>query len=182
MRVSIVISAIAACVLTPSMMAAQSRPLSFGVSGGASVPMSGLSDVVDIGYGVAGHVYMRPAMMGQIMGRGDVSYDRWNGKNSSKEHISSLAAVGNVVIPFAESMASARPYFVAGVGLYRFDQSYMVTGIRLSSASNNFGLQFGGGFEFTLAELSTYLEAKYVNVFSDGKNSGYLPITFGVRF
>ncbi len=180
----ITIAATAAALALPNISVAQSRPVTFGVSGGASIPTTNLSNSVDLGYSLAGHLYLHPAPMGQLYLRGDVSYDRWNGKNSSNSHISSLGVVGNILVPFAPDMTVARPYFLAGAGLYRLDASVTAVGstVTLSSNSNNFGIQVGGGFEFKLSELSTFLEAKYVNVRNNGNNSGYVPITFGVRF
>ena len=68
------------------------------------------------------------------------------------------------------------PSLVGGLGVYSGKTSGS------DGSSTDVGLQVGAGLTFKLSGFSTFLEAKYVNVFSDPNSTGYLPITFGVKF
>jgi hypothetical protein len=49
-------------------------------------------------------------------------------------------------------------------------------------AETDFGINGGVGLEFTLTGMSTFLEARYVNVFTEGESTAFIPITFGILF
>ena len=69
-----------------------------------------------------------------------------------------------------------RPYALGGLGLFNTRNP------ETDQSDTNLGLQVGGGLTFQLSGFSTFAEARFVNVFSDGRSSRYVPITFGVRF
>ncbi len=162
----------------PAALSAQStRPISFGVSGGLSVPTGDLGDAVDAGYSVAGHVYFKPSGSSMLGFRGDVSFDRWAFKGNSDVSTRNLAVVANALLDIGAGSSSAiAPYVLGGVGLFNGKSS-----VNNSESSSEVGVQAGGGLRFKLSGFSTFVEAKYVNVFSD-PSTGYIPITFGVRF
>lgn len=181
MKLSLVGASLAAMLTLPGVVFAQGQAVSVGVSGGASLPVGNLKDVADVGYSVAGHLYLRPQAVKAFMFRGDVTYDRWNGTGTTST-FNSLGVIANVLFPFSDDNAGIRPYLVGGAGLYRFGSTVKVGTLDVSSSVNKFGVQGGAGLEFKLAGMSTFLEGKYVNVFNDGRSTSYIPVTFGVRF
>lgn len=174
--------AAAALVVAPAMLSAQSSAVGFGVSGGLSVPTGDLGDAVDAGYSIAGHVFLKPASTKNLRFRGDVSYDAFDYKNFNTS-LRSLGFVGNAILDLSSS-GGVKPYVLGGLGAFNGKTSTQVSSSSavVSNSNTNVGIQVGGGLNFQLSGFSTFLEAKYVNVFSEGNSRGYIPITFGVRF
>jgi len=182
MKKTIRLIALAALAAAPTLAFGQrSSSVQFGVSGGLSVPTGNLADRVDAGYQVGGQVWVWSSPT--IGFRGDVSYDNWKAKVGNV-NLRSLAAVANIVAhPASMAKSAIAPYFVGGVGA--FNTKAYTSSNNTSSSTNtetNIGVQGGGGLEFRLAGFSTFVEAKFVNVFADGNNTNWIPITFGVRF
>ena len=160
------------------------RSWSIGVSGGLSMPMGDLGDAVESGYNVTGHLYYQPTTM-KIGLRGDVGYDSWEGKGASATldaKLSILSFTANGLYSFGESTSAMRPYVLFGGGMYRSENTSEVAGVESSQTGSDGGIQGGLGLSFKLSGFSTFLEARYVNVFSEGNSTNYVPITFGVRF
>ena len=180
MKKTIRLIALAALAAAPTLAFAQkSSSVQFGVSGGLSVPTGNLSDGVDAGYQVAGHMWVWSSPT--IGFRGDVSYDNWKTKTGNV-NLRSLAAVANIVAhPASMAKSAVAPYFVGGVGAFN-TKAYTSSTSSSSNTKTNLGVQVGAGLEFRLSGFSTFAEAKFVNVFSSGNNTNWIPITFGVRF
>jgi|EP01012_Entosiphon_sulcatum_P017635 opacity protein-like surface antigen len=177
---------LAAVVAAPALLSAQAssdKPVSFGISGGLSMPMGDLSDAVNSGFAVAGHVYFKPASLNAVRLRGDVSYDKWGSKSTAvKADFRSLGFVGNAIID-VKSSSSVQPYLIGGAGL--FNSKFVIdlgTTTGSTPSSTDFGIQAGAGLTFKLSGFDTFAEAKFVNVFADGGSTNWLPITFGIRF
>lgn len=177
-------------VATSVATAQSARSIGFGVSGGLSQPIGDLGDRTKSGYSVAGHVYLAPTTMPRLNFRGDLSYDAWDASDSfvTIDKSRNVAALtGNALLRLGESTSMARPYLLGGLGAYRSQRTFYPLGAgtattTVSASSTNVGIQGGGGLDFNLSGFSTFLEAKYVNVFTDGYSHSYVPITFGVRF
>ena len=189
---------IALCAAIPAASHAQStmsRPISFGVTAGASVPVGDFGDGNDVGFTVGAHLLLAPSSLPALGFRGDVTYDRWkyNGIGSSivDGNTSTIGVMGNVILKSSAAMA-IKPYVIGGVGLLSSKGTASVTvgGVTASTGGdreNNLGLQAGGGLEFQLSGFTTFIEAKFVNAFAkDGndnrQNINWIPITFGIRF
>ena len=173
--------AAAAVMVAPAMLSAQSSAVGFGVSGGLSVPTGDLGDAVDAGYSIAGHVFLKPSSMKSLRFRGDVSYSGFGYKNIDASY-RSLGFVGNAMLDLSSS-GGVKPYVLGGLGAFNGKRSTQVgSAAVVSTGSTDVGIQVGGGLNFQLSGFSTFLEAKYVNVFTENNSTGYIPITFGVRF
>jgi opacity protein-like surface antigen len=188
---------IAALALSPAIVSAQdamAKTLSFGVSGGASIPMGDLSSGgalgiggVNTGYNVTGHLLLSPASMPRLGFRADVSWDSWKAKEvlgvDPDVTLRTLGISGNVIFKSAAPM-SMKPYLLGGVGAYNSKQSGSFGGSGSGSSESNtsLGIQGGGGLEFQLSGFTTFLEAKFVNAFTEGSSTSWVPVTFGIRF
>jgi len=177
---------LAAALAAPAALSAQAssdRPVSFGISGGLSLPMGDLGDAVESGYTAAGHIFFKPASFNALSFRGDVSYDRWTTKVSDDANVQSLGFVANALYN-VNTTGMVKPYLLGGVGAFNSKVKLDLPGGASgdSESSTDLGIQVGGGLRFQLSGFSTFLEAKYVNVFGDGDSSNWVPITFGIRF
>jgi hypothetical protein len=175
------LAGLAALVMTPALLSAQGaskKAVTFGVSGGLSLPVGDLSDGASSGYMVAGHIWYTPSTIKLLRFRGDVAYDSWDAKGSGSANINqrSLAFVANGIYDL-NSKSNVRPYLLGGGGLYNTELPFLA----LASSDTNLGIQFGGGLTFALAGFETFAELKYVNVFSD-RRASWIPLTFGIRF
>lgn len=176
---------LAAAIAAPTLLAAQSssnsKPISFGISGGASLPMGDLGDAAESGFVVAGHVFLKPSSMTNARFRGDVGYDKWGSKGSSNADLRSLSFVANAMYDFPSS-SMVRPYLIGGVGLYNTKVTFdLGTTTGSTKGETNVGINVGGGLTFKMTGFDTFVEAKYTNVFADNSSS-WIPISFGVRF
>ncbi len=176
---------LAAALTLPMHVSAQAsagKSLGFGVSGGLSMPMGDLGDGAESGYTAAGHVFLKPASMKALGFRADVSFDKWGSKVSDNVKLQSLGFVANALFDVSTS-SMVKPYLLGGVGMFNTKAEYNLGSTTGTSEGNtDMGVQVGGGLRFQLSGFSTFLEAKYVNVFGDPNSMNFLPITFGVRF
>lgn len=173
-------------VATSVATAQSARTIGFGVSGGLSQPIGDLGDRTKSGYSVAGHVYLAPTTMPRLNLRGDLSYDAWDASDAvalAEKSRNVAALTGNAIFRLGETTSAARPFLLGGVGAYRSQSTlFPIGGGTVSASTTNVGVQAGGGFDFNLSGFSTFVEAKVVNIFTDGSSARYVPITFGVRF
>ena len=188
MRRSLQIIGLALVCALPSAASGQSpRTTAIGFTGGASLPMGDLADGAESGFVVAGHFYLKPEGKTHFVYRGDVSYDRWGVKPTAGNNVvdgsfTSTGFVVNAMYLSGGEKAGKRPYVIGGLGFYRTNLKISGSGAGLSSESSDMGVQVGGGLEFKLSGISTFLEAKYVNVFRQPTSWTYVPITFGLHF
>ncbi len=164
-----------ALALLPAMAGAQeASKLSFGVMGGLSLPMGDFGDGLESGYNITGSIY---APLGEKLKlRGDVGYESFGAKVGDNS-FNVLSFTGNVILPLgtAASEGGIRPYVIGGAGAFRGSCDGC-------ESSTDLGINVGGGFEFRLSGFTTFAEARFVNVFSEGDSSNWIPITFGIRF
>lgn len=191
---------IAAMAALPAIAQAQStttsRPVSFGVSGGASIPTGDFGDASDVGYTLGGHVLLAPASLQMLAFRGDVTFDSWKTKSTIGDGSTrALGVMGNVILKPGSAM-SIKPYAIGGLGLVNSKSKGSVTsgGVTVTvegKSNSDLGAQIGGGLEFQLSGFTTFIEAKYMTVFAgtdDSSNNNnnnklhWIPLTFGIRF
>lgn len=189
---------IATLAALPAMAQAQStttsRPVSFGVSGGASIPTGDFGDASDVGYTLGAHVLLAPASLQMLAFRGDVTFDSWKTKKTFGDGSTrALGVMGNVIVKPGSAMA-IKPYAIGGLGLVNSKSKGSITsgGVTLSvenKSTSDLGAQVGGGLEFQLSGFTTFIEAKYMTVFAGSDDSSnnnnklhWIPLTFGIRF
>ena len=166
--------AIALCATTAS--AQLGRPVSLGISGGASVPTGTAGDGLESGFNVGGLLQIAPAAspLGMRLEGGYHRFDLANGGNGNTRVIDGIA---NGVVRFPGQVV--RPYLIAGVGAYNVGGE--VAGVSLDSETN-VGLNGGAGIDIPLSGIAAFVEARYHTVFRDGENLNMLPVTVGIRF
>ena len=183
---------ISASVLQAQDMGTTSgRPVKIGGALGASIPLGDFGEGADIGWHIGGLVeYTRPTLPVGL--RGEVTYHRFGlsdefdlGEEVPFEvdgDASILSFIANVIVPFGMAESTARPYAIAGLGLYRLKVSAEAFGVDFSNTESKFGLNIGGGFNFMLAGFETFAEARFHSVFTEDSNTNFIPISFGFKF
>jgi hypothetical protein len=151
----------------------------FRLGAGASVPQSTFGDVYKSGLNVIGsagwHKWNSP-----IGVRLDVGYDRFSVKDNVLDNngssVNSWSGLGEVTLKIPQVLAVS-PYAVAGGGIYRLSGS----GANSTSTTKG-GWNAGGGLTFGVGAAKLFLEARYVNVATEGEATKWVPISLGFQF
>lgn len=180
MRFTKILTVAAIAVTTAATAGAQApasftKPVSIGVSGGASIPTGDFSNGVNTGWNLNGHLGLATPML-PVSFRGDVGYNNWGAKGGGSAHMWNLTGNAVFTIP---NPTGVSPYIIGGLGAYKPGFSY--NGVTANS-NWNFGYNVGAGVNLPLSGFNTFIEAKYVHVNTQGGNSQFVPITFGVMF
>jgi len=167
------------------------RPWKVGGALGGTIPIGDFSDAADLGWHLGGlFEYTRPSI--PVTWRGEITYHRHGLKEDFFDEIpgvgnldgtfSMVNFIANALYPFGDAASTARPFVIGGLGLYRVKASADFNGIDISSSETKFGLNLGGGFNFTLSGFETFVELRYHTVFTEDSNTNFIPISFGFKF
>ena len=115
----------------------------------------------------------------------------FDGRNASG-NVRMINGSANVILT-PTTIIGAKPYLIAGLGMYNVRTSFggtltpvLFSGSTPGSESSDTRLGFNGGvgLTFGLGSVGTLLEARYVTV--NGKNGSgslaFVPVTFGITF
>lgn len=169
-----------------------------GVAGGATVPMGSLHDGgYDTGWNVTVPIGWQSSTTPWGL-RLDLSYDRLNGGTIATAPVNVTLSDANVwsgaldltlQFPFGSSGSSF--YLMGGGGIHHFTDvgsdngAAVIDGTSLASSANQSltkaGVNGGAGFNFGFGRAKLFLESRFVSVFTEGKNSNFVPIILGVR-
>ena len=166
----------AAAAGTAGAQLAGSRAVSFGLAGGATLPLGDVADAYDVGFNLMGLVNVQPAFL-PVGARFDVSYHSLGGSSdlAGIGDLNVFAGTANAVLTVSNT-GSVRPYVLGGLGVYNLDTDGVTESV------TKFGLNGGGGIEFGLGGFNTFLEARFHSVFTEDSNTNLLPVVFGIRF
>ena len=174
-----------ATAFTASTAHAQT-PVTFGVGGGVNVPLGDFSDGVKMGFQGTALVEFAPANL-PVGFRVDGTYqqnkfsdDLAAGVNGDGK-FQNIYGTADVVYTFKTAESSMfHPYLIAGGGVYngkaKFDSDID------TESSTKFGVNGGAGFDYAAGSATIFLEARFHNVFTEGSNTTFVPITVGVKF
>ncbi len=191
----LIISAAAAPV---SAQAIVSSPVRFGIMGGATIPLSDLSDEAKTGWNAGALVTIGVPLV-PVSFRIDGQWHQMNGKDFSTlggaggssqfPDFRIIDGTANVVYTFGAALPT-KFYVIGGVGAYNERVHDPVADV--SASSTKFGLNAGVGFKFQLTGFATFIEARYHNVIhgseigdvstGNAKSLQFLPISVGITF
>jgi len=171
-----------ALVANVSAAAAQGVELSLG--GGLSSPLGTFNDATKLGWNGLAAIGVQPA--GSPVGiQVDGEYQQFPFDGFSG-HERFLIGTGNLVYKFNTSENSAvRPYLIGGGGVYNFKGtgSSTVSGnFSTSGSTTKFGINGGAGIDFKTGSAGLFVEGRFHDVFTSGKDETFFPITVGLRF
>lgn len=168
----------AAVMLTGAELSAQSgKPVTLGVAVGAAIPIGDFADAYNTGYN--GTVALGLKSVGSPIGlRFEGAYNKFMGRDDiGLNQPDSRVISGTANLVYSLPGQGITPYLIGGAGYY----SAKLDGANASSV-NNLGVNGGIGAMFPLSGISTYVEARLNHVFSDGKSTQFIPVTFGILF
>ena len=164
------------------------RPIKVGISGGISQPMGDASDAYKMGFdvGALAELHM-PAM--PVAVRGEFMYHRYSLKDEVASALGATSGNSRMLIGTANLVYSlplpglVKPYLIGGVGLYNGKSKLEANGSSSESeSSTDLGFNGGAGMEFGLAGLSTFVEARFHSVSTEGSRTNFVPVTVGIKF
>lgn len=177
--------------LTAAMLlgapALRAQGAEFSLGGGIGVPLDQFDSTAKLGWHGLAAVSFVPT--GWPVGiQIDGSYQQFNLDDEAFPGFSGLKnrlimGTGNIVFKFKTSEESSfRPYLIGGVGVY----NSKVTGADdpndvLPGGETKFGLNAGAGFDIKTSGIGLFLEGRFHDVFFEGDNLKFIPITLGIR-
>lgn len=165
---------VGAALVAGASTAEAQRPMTIGLSAGASIPLSDLSDSHKVGYNAAAHLGINMPMS-PVGFRLEGFYNNFAGQDEgvfTNEDV--RIAGGNVNITYAFGGAGMRPYVIGGVGSYNVK-------VEGGPSRTDFGINAGVGAKFQLSGLGTFVEARLHTISGDPQLQ-FVPITFGIEF
>ena len=161
------------------------RTYALGVGGGATIPVGKLSDAQNTGY--HGMIVLALGSAELPIGvRFDCIYNNLvkntvpvpEGSVATSSDLRIAAGLFNVVFAFPGT--SAKPYLLAGAGLYSTKSE-----VQGAKAKNDFGFNAGLGITFGLGPFAAFLESRYHTISRNETDGGviqFVPITLGFLF
>jgi Outer membrane protein beta-barrel domain len=153
----------------------------FSLGGGVDLPLGDFDDNAKTGWHGLAAVTFTPATW-PVGIQIDGTYGKFSIDTPLDESLQAIYGTGDIVYRFQTSPESTfRPYLIGGGGVYNLKP----TGDDVPDGADSqtkFGLNGGAGFDIKAGSASLFAEARFHNVFTDGSNTNFLPITAGIRF
>jgi opacity protein-like surface antigen len=189
----LMISAAAAAMLVAASapLGAQvlASPFRFGITGGATVPVGNLGDRSNTGWNAGGLLDVGLPFF-PISFRLDVTWQQLGTKtlpNLSQFKNRFIAGTANVLYTF-NPMAPTKFYLIGGIGGYNHRVEATPPpapgggGPTTTNSETKFGINAGAGLRFQFTGFSTFVEARWHDVFTTGPSSQFFPINVGITF
>jgi opacity protein-like surface antigen len=182
-----VVAVLVTMVLSASVVRAQGAEFSLG--GGLGIPLSNFDDIAKLGWHGLAAVSVVPT--GSPVGiQIDGQYHQFKldedvfGRGSLKDRF--IFGTANAVFKFKTAETSpVRPYLIGGLGAYNFKttgSSDAGAVIDTDNSRTKFGVNGGAGFDFKAGSVGLFVEGRFHNIFTSGKDINFIPITVGFRF
>jgi opacity protein-like surface antigen len=176
------------------------RPLSFGVSGGLSLPTGDAGDVFSSGFNVDALLEVRARPASPLAFRFEAGYQRFAIKDEVREVFEEFGADIDVNARVVSGLVNAvykfpgvavRPYVLGGVGVFNVGGSASVSGVDESGeildedesgSTTRFGFNVGGGLEVPLSGVTAFGEIRFQSIRTPEEPFNIVPIKVGIRF
>jgi hypothetical protein len=154
----------------------------FGLGGGIDLPLGNFDDAAKMGFHGIGEVSFIPNAW-PVGIQIDGNYSRFSDDTPLDVKFQMIYGTANIVYKFKSSEdAKFRPYLIGGGGVYNFK----ATGDDVPDIGDNsvtkFGLNAGAGFDIKAGSAGLFVEGRFHDIFTEGENTKFIPITVGVRF
>jgi hypothetical protein len=168
-----------------STPALSQKTYALGLGGGVAIPVGKLGDTQKSGYNALAVLAVGVAdlplglridgIYNNIL-RTNLTYPAGSSQVNANLRVS--GAVANLV--FAFPVTNAKPYLIAGVGLYTTKRD-----TTNAKSQNNVGYNAGIGATFGFGPLAAFIESRYHSISRSAAKGGvfqFVPITLGVMF
>jgi hypothetical protein len=185
-------AALAAALGAAAPAHAQQEPelgISFGIGGGASVPLRNAKERFTTGFNGHGLVQYDFSHAPLAL-RGEFSYQSFDLRGPALKSAGATSGTGTLLAGIGAAKlyvarGHVRPYVLAGAGVYTV--KIEPDGIGMTRSDARLGVIGGGGFMFTFGSLVLYAESRLDHLFVDraADPTGSLdivPVTIGVLF
>lgn len=173
--------ATAALSATPANAQGEGAAIDFAIGGGVSVPTGDFDDAAKLGWHGTAAVRILPRTV-PVGFQVDGNFARLSDESAFDLQSQLIYGTGNVLYKFQTSEATRfQPYLIGGGGAYNLD----VKGDDVPAgvdAETKFGINAGAGFDFAFGSAALFLEGRFHNVFTEGSDLQFIPLTVGVRF
>jgi hypothetical protein len=162
-----------------------------GVGGGATVPTGNFDNGFKTGWNITVPIGWQSSESPWGV-RVDASYDRATGRTFGGTSLNDASIWSGMLdltllLPFGNNGTGL--YFMGGGGVHHFSYGSTFnsntpvpyTGTT-SGSQTKLGVNGGVGLNFSLGATSMFVESRYINVFTPGKNTNYVPIVLGFKF
>jgi hypothetical protein len=153
----------------------------FSLGGGLTLPLGDFDDVSKMGWHGTGAVSFVPENV-PVGFQIDGTFSRLSDDTPADVQSQLIYGTGNVVYKFKTSEETKfRPYLIGGAGVYNIDfKGDDVPSI--VESTTKFGINGGAGFDFKAGSAGIFVEGRFHNVFTEGSNTNFIPLTVGLRF
>ena len=161
----------------------------FSLGGGIGIPSGDFDDVAKLGWhGLVGVSFVPTNWPVGIQIDGQYHQFKLDedvvGAGSLKDRL--IFGTADIVYKFKSSETTRfRPYLIGGGGVYNLKttgSSDVGSIIDTEGSTTKFGINAGAGFDFKAGSAGLFLEGRFHNVFTEGSDLQFIPITIGVRF
>jgi hypothetical protein len=164
-------------LLMPLAGAQAQRP-QFSLGAGAGIPLGAYDDVVKLGWQATGAVSFAPRSL-PVGIQIDASYAQFSDETPFDIKNQLVYGTANARYQFESGENTRwRPYLIGGLGIYN---SRDTGSDALEGSATKLGVNAGAGFDFKAGSAALFLEGRFHNVFSDGPNVKFFPVTLGIR-
>jgi opacity protein-like surface antigen len=169
-------------LLSASTLRAQGAEFSLG--GGIANPLGTFNDATKLGWmGMAGISFLPTGSPVGFQVDGQYQQYPFDGFSG---HERFLIGTGNIVYKFKTSEETKfRPYLIGGGGAYNFKRTGSSTvggNFSTTGSTTKFGINAGAGFDFKAGSIGLFIEGRFHDVFTSGKDITFIPVTLGIRF
>jgi opacity protein-like surface antigen len=168
--------ALVATAANAQSMVPAAKPVSFGISGGLSMPNGDFGDFYESGYNISGLVqFQQPTWPVAIRIEGQ--YQDFSAKDDVDAGVSTIGGLANVLY-YIPTQSTVRPYVTGGLGFFHAKEEFGDE----SGSENKFGYDLGAGLEFKLTSMSTFIEANWQSIQTEDGATRMIPIRVGIKF
>ncbi len=175
-----------------------SSPIGVGVVGGTSSPTGSLSDIAKSGWHAGAFVELKVPVIpvgfrleGAWHQFHDKPFEGGSGTTGARIAAVTLNATYDILpVPII------KPYLIGGVGEYSarlttIDEVVVsnpgvgpeqTTEVATTSTQTKFGVNGGAGVRVQLGGFAAFVEARWHDIFTSGKNVQMVPVSIGLRF
>lgn len=172
------VAATAAALATVPAAAQAQGGFKFGVMAGASLPMGDLGEGTKTGWG-GGVTLMMRAPEAKVGFGIEAQINRFGAEDIGEVDVDATLNMYGAMARL-EFAAGNAFYLLGGAGLFRTEVTADDDGPDLGDTNNtDFAVQGGLGFNFG---PGLFVEGKFVNVFTEGSSTQFVPIVVGIRF